>query len=373
MPVRIPDSIRDVFRAVANNPRYSDSSVEELHEVACRTILDSRIAQETELPSIEWTYRYVRPFRKYRHPWLDYPWSMGTLGRSECDIDPLALPYVIRIWRRSVAQDRRLTNREAMWVSRLFPLLAEEENDSEIWRLDSLFGWAIRYAQEERAAEVLKETADTTVLDLWMATEDQLGTEYGSSSQPFELLALRLLDDTGGLNVLDDARQIDRARSLTKDYDKFPFEGDSVNWPEGDTSSREVMPILRVMEQVMSQRNWAEPNDLQVELLTLGLRELARWDTKWRQLQSGITHTEEERDDQLLAACKDDVNALIDILDKFQRLAIRDFEVWENTDEGQAAQESGAYEAWHEFERPMDELADAFLAKIGSRLRRNTT
>ena len=69
--------------------------------------------------------------------------------------------------------------------------------------------------------------ADTTVLDLWMATEDQFVSGTWSDSEPLENLARWLFDDTGGLDVLWEPRQIDRARSFIGDYVKFPFEEDS--------------------------------------------------------------------------------------------------------------------------------------------------
>lgn len=233
MPGAIRESVKRVFKSVANDPQYRDWTVEEQHARACEIALETNAATNENLPSLDWAYKFLRPFRNYKR-WLDDPWSLGTMARStwtsqmrsggesdqhddsQIDVSPEALPHVMWMWRWALARGRRLTNREVFWASRIYPLLLDEGDQLES---SVLYRHATDYAREHRASEVLGEPLDTVPLDLQLVTDNQMAVRPWALSESMEQVVLTLVGgsrrDQPPVARLRDADQIPRWNSLT--------------------------------------------------------------------------------------------------------------------------------------------------------------
>ncbi len=88
------------------------------------------------------------------------PWNM--LALNSLPLPPEAIPYVLEIWRYSIAVDVVFTIRHAKWVSRLYTLY-KHKDITDIW-FDSL-----RYAIEENLSILNGTPAKTYHLDSLLA------------------------------------------------------------------------------------------------------------------------------------------------------------------------------------------------------------
>jgi hypothetical protein len=102
-----------------------------------RTKLAEKIQSEVpwpgKSPEIEVLERKISHYRKHA---IDGPedkaWSMATIDKDR--IPPQAIPAILACWKRCLQDDTVLTIREAKWVSRLYPLMAEEVRQDFVWR-----------------------------------------------------------------------------------------------------------------------------------------------------------------------------------------------------------------------------------------------
>lgn len=91
------------------------------------------------------------------------PWSMLSL--NSLPLPPESIPFVLQVWRYSLALDVVFTINHAKWVSRLYPLY-KEKDISELW-LDSQ-----RYATEEKLSVLRGTPAKTYQLDSRLAMSE---------------------------------------------------------------------------------------------------------------------------------------------------------------------------------------------------------
>lgn len=265
MPGAIRESVKRVFKSVANDPQYRDWTVEEQHARACEIAVATGATAEDQIPSVDWAYKFLRPFRNYEH-WLDDSWSMATLNRPDFDISPAALPHVLSLWGRCLVGGRRLTNREVLWVSRLYAVapssLRPEHQYSE------LLSTASRYAREHRAADVLGKTLDTTWIDALVAfrrlQDDPQVATYGDA-------ICQLLDDMDDINWMPLALQV-----------KEEFISSARAQAEYGLNTEETQRLVDFLDSLDPSLKTRDLPMHTRQLLIMGMRRLARDDPNWR-------------------------------------------------------------------------------------------
>ena len=195
----IPKRVRAIFEEIVNDPQYMDVkswSVENLHAIACKEVIRRELGTEDDLPSVEWAYKFFRPFRRHKSR-LDEPWSIASLAMPEIDVDPSDLPHIIPLWWRCLIGGRRLTNREMVWASRLHALRPQHPI-KEVWLRRFMYRVAM-YARAHRVSEVTGQPFDTSHLDAWMASTP--GTEAESSGDIERYETGRILYLLGEINL----------------------------------------------------------------------------------------------------------------------------------------------------------------------------
>lgn len=85
---------------------------------------------------------------------FDELWSLGSL--SDHPIPPEAMPIVMSVYKKALAENEELTIREAQWIARLYKIIDPP---------DLVWDWAWEYAITEWISEVTNTPFDTTELD----------------------------------------------------------------------------------------------------------------------------------------------------------------------------------------------------------------
>lgn len=97
---------------------------------------------------------------------LDSPWSLSSL--AEYNIPPEAMPAVMSVYKKRLAENDPLLIREALWVARLHNIIAPP---------DLVWDWAFLYAFNEMVSEIQGEPFDSRELDLEMIRNPQHARE----------------------------------------------------------------------------------------------------------------------------------------------------------------------------------------------------
>lgn len=91
---------------------------------------------------------------------LDEPWSLSSL--TKCSIPPEAMPIVMSVYKKRLAEKDPLLIREALWIARLYNIVDPP---------DLVWDWAFLYALEEMVSEDLGKPFDSRELDMEMITD----------------------------------------------------------------------------------------------------------------------------------------------------------------------------------------------------------
>jgi|GEM_PF-3252012 len=145
------------------------------------------------IPSYDNLVKIISSARNHHSP-LDEPWSLSCLAKKEYPIPSEALPTVMEVYRKRLAENDVLTIREALWIGRLYGVIEPK---------DLVYDWAFRYAIHEIISEESEKPFKSRELDLEMirnphaARETQreiaiwnIATEYGAD--PVKLKDLNL-------------------------------------------------------------------------------------------------------------------------------------------------------------------------------------
>ena len=115
-----------------------------------------------QVPSLRWVQLILtkaRPKLEEKRE-IDQPWSLGL--SEKYGISPEATGSLLEMGRWAQAVGKPFTIRQAKWVAHLGVLCGFLPGDDI---LESLYDWAVVYAQRERACEVLDQPFNTTDLD----------------------------------------------------------------------------------------------------------------------------------------------------------------------------------------------------------------
>ena len=146
--------------------------------------IEDYLADKEAVPSRDTLNKKISEVRNSKDP-LDRPWSRISLAKHEYHIPADALPTVMKIWARSIKQNRPLTIRQALWVARLRYVFNEKSKD---W-LGSLLDAAVASAYHEKALYLEEDGyPETREGILWHWLEDgflydQLGDSIGIINQ----------------------------------------------------------------------------------------------------------------------------------------------------------------------------------------------
>jgi len=114
--------IKDVSRLHYNHPSYTAAKV---RSIVNKRFCEQGITSDKKWPSLSAVQKIIQSLR--RESFLDNEWTVQSL--SNCEIPPEALPLVLDAYGWTVAWglEKRLTVREAKWVSRLYHVLTDTE------------------------------------------------------------------------------------------------------------------------------------------------------------------------------------------------------------------------------------------------------
>lgn len=99
---------------------------------------------------------YIRGIIRARS-WMDSEWHVGVFAANQAhayDIPADSIPDVLIVALRVFAGGKRLTARQAWWVSRLRQLVPPLENCTDL-AIDDIYSLAVSHAANERAAAAL--------------------------------------------------------------------------------------------------------------------------------------------------------------------------------------------------------------------------
>jgi len=193
----IPEVKKLIAQIYLEHPDYGPTKIhKELLERMKRIGLDKNFG--SDWPSMSAVGKVLTDIRKTdnaRLPelkGLDSPWSLSSL--AEYSIPPEALPTVMSLYKKRLAEDDVLRIRDVLWVARLYKLIDPP---------DLVWDWASLYALEEMVSEIQGEPFNSSELDLEMisnpyyAREEQrandiwgIAEKYGAD--PVKLKALNL-------------------------------------------------------------------------------------------------------------------------------------------------------------------------------------
>ena len=167
MPAAIKDDIRQFYTELFLEPKNRNKPVEQVHGLASRLLRDQ--GRQSDIPGPSWVFDFKKQLaeRLKELPWLDQPWSIGSMANPEFGQFTGLLPTFIDLSRMNIGVGSELTNRQALWAARLLPYLENtfQKGENRTQRLWITMAWANRYAAEEIASEVLEKPASTTGLD----------------------------------------------------------------------------------------------------------------------------------------------------------------------------------------------------------------
>ena len=93
---------------------------------------------------------------------IDQPWSIGACAEYYSRISPESIPILMKI--NEIKGLQKFSIRQAIWVSRLYPLILETYKEDEKFTED-IWTWSSAYAHFERVSELTGSKLDTSELD----------------------------------------------------------------------------------------------------------------------------------------------------------------------------------------------------------------
>ncbi len=94
---------------------------------------------------------------------IEQPWGIGACAEYYDRISPESIPILMRVEQLKGLQTFSI--RQAIWVSRLYPLIMETyNNEDEKFKVD-IWAWSSTYAHMERVSEMTNSKLDTSELD----------------------------------------------------------------------------------------------------------------------------------------------------------------------------------------------------------------
>ena len=213
MPKKIPENIRRVYTELLSHPEWQDASVVAIHEEAFRRLRLSKVPK-TELPQLPWAYKIANEFRtklKPRDRWLDSPFSLHNLSDASFVTDPGSVEFLGLLMRRSVAGGAVLSNRRAIWATRISHFFPITDPGDHFWPLWWCWDRAGRYADSELSRSLVGEPASSLSLDRELLfvdwPENVLGTQRTRSVARLVFRASRIKESS--------------ARDTARDHRKF--------------------------------------------------------------------------------------------------------------------------------------------------------
>jgi hypothetical protein len=153
-------------------------------------------------PSESRSRDYIRKILSSR-TWMDSEWHLGGFAANRAhalDISPESIPDVFVVALRAFAGGKRLTIRQAWWVSRLIPILGSVESSTES-EVENIYSLAAAYAANESAGAALQNQSGLK--------ERNLPGIYDSDTWPLDVLLAQessvLLSEPGLYDVLQEA------------------------------------------------------------------------------------------------------------------------------------------------------------------------
>lgn len=136
---------------------------------APREFLAQELIKEIEMlgeiaPTEETLKSYISQARSKELAYIDATeWSIGTCAEYYNCISPESIPILLKI--KQFVGLQKFTIRQAIWASRLYPLILDFYKNDEEELKNVLYAWSDSYAWEERISELTNSKFETSELD----------------------------------------------------------------------------------------------------------------------------------------------------------------------------------------------------------------
>lgn len=114
-------------------------------------------------PTEETLKSYISQARSKELAYIDATeWSIGACAKFYDRISPESIPILLKI--KQFIGLQKFTIRQAIWVSRLYPLILDFYNEEEKFK-EVIWAWSDAYAREERISELTNSKFEPSELD----------------------------------------------------------------------------------------------------------------------------------------------------------------------------------------------------------------